>query len=1202
MLHLSRGENGRRRRPSSTTGGSLAKPTSATDRTGFADEPAATGRLATLISRGASPEACFGAACDEAVELFDVEQAAIVRLEADEPALVSVGLSAGLGGATIGMRSALGEWKTSSAACRTRRTARSTGGLVSIVSAPIIVDGSVWGAVTVWDSRRKLAPDMERRIETFTELIAMAIANLKAREALASSEARAFALASEQAALRHLAMLAARGSPPAEILETVANEAARVLDVDAVGMIRFEPDETATLVAQSETSWDPVPLGTTFTLDGENIVTWVDRTRNVARMDDWKTATGAVAALATVAGVSSAVASPIVAEGRLWGTMIAATKGSAPLPSATESRIVEFAELVANAISNAESREALTQLADEQAALGRVATLVASGTEPDELFSAVSEEVARLFAADSASVGRFEPDGSGIVAVGRSHRLHGIPVGTRADVDESPTLTEVRHTRRAARWSDQLYTSVAAPIMAGGTLWGVLEVGAGRVGLPSDTEERLEKFGELVATAIANAESGAALAVSQARKSAVLEWALDCIVTIDHEGKILEFNPAAEATFGYRREDVISREMAEFLVPPSLREQHRHGLKHYVETGESEILRKRIELTGLRSDGTEFPIELTVIPSATGGPPTFTAYLRDITDRKRGEEERARLLEGERLARAEAEAASERAQDLAAEQAALRRVATLVAERAKAEEIFSAVAREVSRVLDVLHVTVNRYEPEGARTFSVVVASHEDPTFPVGSRWPLDGPSVRASVYETGRPARMEDWSGLDGTVAAVVRSQRRQTSWAIGVPIVVEGAVWGSIIAGTSGTEPIPPGAEDRLARFTELVSTAVTNITMRAELAASEARARELANEQAALRRVATLVARGASPEELFSAVADEVAGIIDIPVVGVNRYEADGTFTMLGVAGETDSTVGSRRPVDEDGIAGEVLVTGRPSRRDEHSAATLGVPIVVEGSIWGFMVAAAKPGRSIPRDTEARLARFTELVATAVSNATTRSELLTSRARLVSAADETRRRLERDLHDGVQQWLVALALKARMAAGLFAAGESPVQDLSSLADDLVALTDELREISRGIHPAILSEAGLDDALRALARRSAIRVDLDVSFQRRFEPTVEATVYYVAAESLTNAVKHAEASAVSVRGGLRGRSIELEIKDDGVGGADPALGTGLVGLKDRVDALGGTISLASRMGAGTTIVMRLPAVPRDGGDPTSG
>jgi len=407
------------------------------------------------------------------------------------------------------------------------------------------------------------------------------------------------------------------------------------------------------------------------------------------------------------------------------------------------------------------------------------------------------------------------------------------------------------------------------------------------------------------------------------------------------------------------------------------------------------------------------------------------------------------------------------------------------------------------------------------------------------------------------------------------------------------------------SGREGFPSDTEERLEKFGELVATAIANAESRAELATSESRARDLATEQAALRRVATLVAQGASPDELFSAVAGEVAGIIDIPVVGINRYEADGTFTTLGIAGETKVMVGSRWPVEEEGVAGMILATGSPARKDDYStmpgrlgealredlmSSTVGVPIFVGGGIWGFMAGAAKAGRPIPSDTEDQLVRFTALVATAVSNATTRTELLASRARVVSAADETRRRLERDLHDGIQQWLVALALRARKAAGLAAGGESPVQEISGLADDLVAVTDELREISRGIHPAILTDAGLDDAVDALARRSAVAVDLDVSFQGRYDPTLEATVYYIVAESITNAVKHAKGSRIAVRGGLRDDTIELEIVDDGIGGADPRRGTGLIGLQDRIDTLGGTISLASPTGGGTTVRVTLP------------
>ena len=433
-----------------------------------------------------------------------------------------------------------------------------------------------------------------------------------------------------------------------------------------------------------------------------------------------------------------------------------------------------------------------------------------------------------------------------------------------------------------------------------------------------------------------------------------------------------------------------------------------------------------------------------------------------------------------------------------------------------------------------------------------------------------------------------------------------------VAATVVAEAAASGESLFGTTSIGPGSALVYVQVA-IGVVVATALMfvvllheNAESRAELAASEARARELANEQAALRRVATLVARGASPNDVFSAVAEEVAGIIDIPVVAISRFEADRSFTVLGVAGETTRfTVGSRWSVEDESIGGKILATGVPARRDDNSGlpgrlgeairadrmtSTIGVPIVVDGSIWGFLVGAARRGKSIPADIEHRLVRFTELVATAVSNTTTRTDLLTSRARVVSAADETRRRLERDLHDGIQQWLVALALRARKAARLTAEKDSIRKEMSSLADDLVAVTDELREISRGIHPAVLTEAGLDDALKALAGRCPVPVDLKVDFGGRDDPTLEATVYYVVAESITNVAKHAKASRVSVRGGRRDGVIELEISDDGIGGADPRGGGGLIGLKDRVDTLGGTISFASPAGAGTTISMQLP------------
>jgi signal transduction histidine kinase len=230
-------------------------------------------------------------------------------------------------------------------------------------------------------------------------------------------------------------------------------------------------------------------------------------------------------------------------------------------------------------------------------------------------------------------------------------------------------------------------------------------------------------------------------------------------------------------------------------------------------------------------------------------------------------------------------------------------------------------------------------------------------------------------------------------------------------------------------------------------------------------------------------------------------------------------------------------------------------------------------------------------LPAAIEERLAGFTEIVATAVANAETRSELTASRARVVAAADETRRRLERDLHDGIQQRLVTLALKARATEALLPDAAAEVQaGLAEIAEGLGAAVDELRELSRGIHPAVLSEAGLGPALKTLARRSAVPVELDVNLDSRIEEFLEVAAYYVASEAITNAVKHAEASAIELHLDLRDGVLTLSIRDDGLGGADPTRGSGITGLRDRVEALGGTLSVASPPGDGTTLDVQLP------------
>jgi signal transduction histidine kinase len=310
-------------------------------------------------------------------------------------------------------------------------------------------------------------------------------------------------------------------------------------------------------------------------------------------------------------------------------------------------------------------------------------------------------------------------------------------------------------------------------------------------------------------------------------------------------------------------------------------------------------------------------------------------------------------------------------------------------------------------------------------------------------------------------------------------------------------------------------------------------------------------------------------------------------------------------MGFSTEAGIPVGTRWDLVEGMTSAEVYRTGRSARRGADadywssregevaqvarrlgSVSQVSCPIVVDGAVWGVIAVTAR--EELPPDTERRLEKFTELVTTAIANADAKSELAASRRRIVAAADETRRRIERDLHDGIQQRLIALSFRAR------AMTRRPPDELPSLAAELAEglkdVSDELREVSRGIHPTILTEAGLGPALRALARRSNIPVDVDVQLDERLPAPVEAAAYYIASEALTNVAKHAHANVVHLIASNDDGVLTLEVGDDGIGGVDAGRGSGILGLTDRAEALGGTISITSAPHVGTTLCVRLP------------
>ncbi len=379
------------------------------------------------------------------------------------------------------------------------------------------------------------------------------------------------------------------------------------------------------------------------------------------------------------------------------------------------------------------------------------------------------------------------------------------------------------------------------------------------------------------------------------------------------------------------------------------------------------------------------------------------------------------------------------------EQAALGRVATLVAAGAAPERVFMAVVEEVSSLLGLERIELVRYNADA--TGSVIAASGEHP-FPAGSTWSLDDPSVMATVARTGRAARIDDYSTLNGEIARTARDAGFQS--AIGAPMTVDGRLWGVIIAISTDPEPIPERSKARLGQFTELVATAVANAEARHAL-------ERVAAEQAALRRVATLVAGGTEPDQLFAAVADEVQELFGAKISAIVRFQDDGTVVAVGAQG--DFRPGRRWPTEGTNVVWKVLQTGRPARLDDYSTATdpigvaareagiksaVGSPIVVEGHLWGVMNASST--EPMPPGAEARLASFTELVATAIANAEGRAELAASRRRIVAASDDARRRIERDLHDGVQQQLVSLGLELGAMTADPPTGDALTEQLAS------------------------------------------------------------------------------------------------------------------------------------------------------------
>jgi GAF domain-containing protein len=1039
-------------------------------------EQTALRRVATMVARTESSEEVFAQVAEEAGLLLEADSAGVCRYERDDRATLVAAW--GQLGRTIpvGSRFGLDDHDSVPALIyRTKRPARVVGnedatgavgdyarevGLLSACGAPIFVGGRLWGSLVVGSSRRDaMLADAESRMAEFTELAATAISNIQARSEVED-------LAEEQAALRRVAELVAHEASQTEIFTAIAEEIGRLLGTGEMRMMRYESDRAAVIVA-SAGELDIFPVGSRWSLDGENVASRVYHTRQPARIDEYAAKSGPIADGVQSVGIRGVVGSPILVGGQVWGAMLTATVTEEPLPSDTGRRLGQFTELMATAIANAEARAEVERLAEEQAALRRVATLVARGVSPDEIFSAVSDEVGRLFRS-SCSIARFEPEGSAMVVVGVNRGAAPVSLGTRWELEDFLASTAVYHTGRSARRThtgdinasgrvaDSLramgfVSTVAAPIVVDGRPWGAITVSDHREDLPPDTEERVESFTELVATAIASAQGRAELAASEGR-----------------------------------------------------------------------------------------------------------------------------------------------ARDLAREQAALRRVATLVAEGVSAEQLFSAVSLEAAEVIRVPVVGVHRYEADA--TFTTMGVSGET-SFSVSSRWPIEKGGLADMILATGRPARKDDYARMPGALGAAVRRDRMLST--VGVPIVVDGSVWGFMVAAATPGTPLPGQTEERFARFIELVATAIANSQARAHL-------EQLAEEQAALRRVATLVAEGASATAVFDAVAAGMERVLGADGVTLSRYEPHDEAIVLAHSGSDPRRVPPGTRVSHRGENVTSLVrSGMGSARMEHRGGppgaiaelastkgvrvSVGAPIVVDGRLWGVAIANWSSEKSPPADTEERMAKFAELLDTAIANADSRDQLTASRARLLTEADEARRRVVRDLHDGAQQRLVHTIVTLKLAQRALQRNDGKAEShISEALEQAQQGNAELRELAHGILPAVLTQGGLRSGVNSIVSRLELPIEVDIP-ANRFPAEIEASAYFVVAEALTNVVKHSHAGRAEVRARVNDGTLHVEVSDNGVGHPD-LHGHGLVGLADRVIALGGRLEVSSPPNGGTLLSATLP------------
>lgn len=507
-------------------------------------------------------------------------------------------------------------------------------------------------------------------------------------------------------------------------------------------------------------------------------------------------------------------------------------------------------------------------------------------------------------------------------------------------------------------------------------------------------------------------------------------------------------------------------------------------------------------------------------------------------------------------------------------------------------------------------VTQMRANPGSARSLASIAEGERH-------LQPLRAESERFMADQGDTITAAESRSSTDATRATIIAVC---ASGALAVLLLFSGYLTRAILRPIRRTSAMASdlAAGDLSVRIPELSHNDVgvlerTLNVMAGSLQADRRQLRRVVDEQGALRRIATLIARGVSPSEIFTAVAGELGRIQNMDYAVINRFEPGLVATAVGhwsAPGAPDilPPISGHWPVEGPSAAAEIARTSMPARvNTDHATSAIGVwsrvhgiryvvgcPITVSGTLWGMIAVFSLDKNPPPADTEEHLLAFVELLATAIANAENRNELLASSARIVAASDQARLRIERTLNTGPQRRLTELGEELRATQS--AVGPEPGglrEQLAKTARGLDGVLDDLREISRGLHPATLSRSGLSSALEALTQRSEVPAELDVRVDRRLPDHIQVAIYYTISEALTNVAKHARADSVCIALAVADTTLRLRINDDGVGGADPTRGSGLLGLKDRIESLGGTIKVVSPSGGGTTLLVEVPVPP---------